>query len=87
MAPSSQVGFFDFIVMPLYTTLAKAFPGTSELANQAHANYRSWRRMQQNGEEPSLQDIGGYELQMSRHRHLDTLQDEAQETHSFAAAS
>jgi hypothetical protein len=43
MEPSSQVGFFDFIVMPLYTALARAFPGTLLLATQAGANYRRWK--------------------------------------------
>jgi hypothetical protein len=38
----SQVGFFDFVVLPLFTTLADAFPATRILLDSAKFNYAMW---------------------------------------------
>lgn len=38
----TQVGFFDFVVLPLFTTLADAFPATRTLLASTKANYAMW---------------------------------------------
>jgi len=42
----SQVGFFNAVAMPMYETLAQAFPGTSPLMNSVKANMEHWQRKQ-----------------------------------------
>ncbi|KAI8469134.1 MAG: hypothetical protein J3K34DRAFT_386003 [Monoraphidium minutum] len=43
----SQVGFFDIVAIPLYSTLAKVFPGTKPLLVYLLRNYRYWVDAQQ----------------------------------------
>lgn len=50
MSPTNQVGFYRFIVMPLFTKLGKAFPGTLELMCQAGANFRQWKALKAQAE-------------------------------------
>jgi len=38
----TQVGFFDFIVLPLFRSLTEALPGTAPVLNQVQANYAKW---------------------------------------------
>jgi len=39
----TQVGFFDYVALPLYQTLAKAFPSTEPMLVGVKANYQCWR--------------------------------------------
>lgn len=39
----TQVGFFDYVALPLYQTLAKAFPSTEPMLVGVQANYQCWR--------------------------------------------
>jgi hypothetical protein len=76
LAPSSQIGFFDFIIMPMFTALAKAFPTTLSLATQAGANYRRWKFLQREGQElPPMMELDWYEEGMMGARTGNTLQD------------
>lgn len=45
--PPSQVGFFDIVAIPLYSTLAKVFTGTKPLLVYLLRNYRYWVDQQQ----------------------------------------
>lgn len=38
----SQVGFFDVVAVPLYSALAKVFPGARPLLVHLLRNYRYW---------------------------------------------
>ena len=38
----TQVGFFDFVVLPLFRSLTQALPGTAPVLNQVKANYTNW---------------------------------------------
>jgi hypothetical protein len=38
----SQVGFFDFVALPLYRTLTKAFPLAKPMLSGVEANYQRW---------------------------------------------
>lgn len=48
----SQVGFFDIVAIPLYSTLAKVFSGTKPLLVYLLRNYRYWVEMQQQAAAP-----------------------------------
>jgi hypothetical protein len=37
-----QVGFYQFVVLPLYSALAERFPGTESMLDNATANYNHW---------------------------------------------
>ncbi len=43
----SQVGFFDFVALPLVRAFASAFPGAQQLAACFEANYNHWVELQQ----------------------------------------
>jgi len=47
MSPSNQVGFFNYIVLPMFNALAHAFPGTAPLADQAEQNLTFWKAEQE----------------------------------------
>lgn len=38
----TQVGFFEFMALPLYRTLANAFPSTKPMLSGVEANYQRW---------------------------------------------
>lgn len=38
----TQIGFFDYVALPLYQTLAKAFPSSSPMLLEVKANYQRW---------------------------------------------
>ncbi|KAG2433960.1 hypothetical protein HYH02_012504 [Chlamydomonas schloesseri] len=42
----SQVGFFDFVALPLVRALAEAFPGAAPLATCFERNYDHWRQVE-----------------------------------------
>ena len=39
----SQVGFYDFVVLPLFHACAAAFPGTQPMLRCALDNYHKWK--------------------------------------------
>jgi hypothetical protein len=43
----SQVGFFDFVALPLFDTLADAFPSTRHLLETVRANRARWAELDQ----------------------------------------
>ena len=40
----SQPGFFNFIALPLFSTLASALPGLEPMLKQVKSNYQYWGR-------------------------------------------
>eukprot|EP00873_Tetraselmis_striata_P042788 jgi/Tetstr1/463052/TSEL_007990.t1 len=46
MSPGSQIGFFNYIILPMYHALAAAFPATSPLKEQAEENWVFWKEEQ-----------------------------------------
>ncbi|GIL81204.1 hypothetical protein Vretifemale_10267, partial [Volvox reticuliferus] len=48
----SQVGFYDFLALPLVHALCSAFPGTQQLMNCFLGNYHYWRSVEGNGTLP-----------------------------------
>jgi hypothetical protein len=48
-ASKSQVGFFDFVVLPLFRALAQAAPAASNVLHSVTANYQLWRGLETNG--------------------------------------
>jgi len=38
----TQVGFFDYVALPLYKTLAKAFPMATPMLSGVQTNYQRW---------------------------------------------
>ncbi|GBF94222.1 hypothetical protein Rsub_06492 [Raphidocelis subcapitata] len=55
----SQVGFFDIVAIPLYSTLAKVFTGTKPLLVYLLRNYRYWVDAQQAAAAPGGGGGGG----------------------------
>jgi hypothetical protein len=45
-ASDTQVGFFDFVVLPLFRALAAAFPSTQPIMTGVEANYENWKSME-----------------------------------------
>jgi len=45
-ASDTQVGFFDFVVLPLFNALASAFPTARPMLSGVEANYRNWKNLQ-----------------------------------------
>ncbi|GIL58431.1 hypothetical protein Vafri_13570 [Volvox africanus] len=45
----SQVGFYDFLALPLVHALCSAFPGTQQLMNCFLGNYHYWKSVEGNG--------------------------------------
>jgi cAMP-specific phosphodiesterase 4/high affinity cAMP-specific and IBMX-insensitive 3',5'-cyclic phosphodiesterase 8 len=43
---SSQVGFFEFVALPMYRTLARACPALQPMLTGAEDNYRYWKNIQ-----------------------------------------
>lgn len=39
----TQTGFFQFVVMPLFTSLVRAFPAAMPMMEQVEINFESWR--------------------------------------------
>jgi hypothetical protein len=72
MSPANQVGFYRYIVMPLFTKLGKAFPGTLELMCQAGANFREWKalkaRVELEEHEPPVLSVAEYKWKMTTAR-------------------
>jgi hypothetical protein len=48
-ASKSQVGFFDFVVLPLFRALARAAPGASDVLFNVTENYQRWRDFETSG--------------------------------------
>jgi len=48
-ASKSQVGFFDFVVLPLFRGLARAAPAASEVLFGVTENYQRWRELETTG--------------------------------------
>jgi len=46
MSPGNQIGFFNYIILPMYHALATAFPATSPLEEQAEGNWMFWKAEQ-----------------------------------------
>ncbi|KAG2486561.1 hypothetical protein HYH03_014732 [Edaphochlamys debaryana] len=46
-ASKSQVGFFDFVALPLIRTLGEAFPGARPIQACFEANYAHWKEVQE----------------------------------------
>jgi cAMP-specific phosphodiesterase 4/calcium/calmodulin-dependent 3',5'-cyclic nucleotide phosphodiesterase len=42
----SQVGFFDFVALPLFQTLVSACPSASPMLDAVSANYRRWQEVE-----------------------------------------
>eukprot|EP00746_Dinoflagellata_sp_MGD_P001501 gnl/MRDRNA2_/MRDRNA2_102830_c0_seq1.p1 gnl/MRDRNA2_/MRDRNA2_102830_c0~~gnl/MRDRNA2_/MRDRNA2_102830_c0_seq1.p1 ORF type:complete len:762 (-),score=138.66 gnl/MRDRNA2_/MRDRNA2_102830_c0_seq1:161-2446(-) len=42
----SQIGFFDYVALPLYQTLTKAFPMTEPMLLGVQANYEKWSEIE-----------------------------------------
>jgi hypothetical protein len=49
-ASKSQVGFFDFVVLPLFQALARAAPAASDVLHSVTDNYQRWRDLESSGE-------------------------------------
>jgi cAMP-specific phosphodiesterase 4/calcium/calmodulin-dependent 3',5'-cyclic nucleotide phosphodiesterase len=45
-ASDSQVGFFDFVVLPLFQEFGAAFPATRPMLSAVEANYEQWKAVQ-----------------------------------------
>jgi len=45
-ASDTQVGFFDFVVLPLYRAFASAFPSASPMLQGVESNYVRWQAVQ-----------------------------------------
>merc|ERR1712100_467018 len=45
-ASDTQVGFFDFVVLPLFRAFANAFPSASPMLQGVEANYAKWQEVQ-----------------------------------------
>lgn len=43
----SQIGFFEYMVLPLYRTFQKAFPSVTPMVASVEANYEQWRVVQE----------------------------------------
>eukprot|EP00928_Gymnodinium_smaydae_P091286 TRINITY_DN74994_c1_g1_i1.p1 TRINITY_DN74994_c1_g1~~TRINITY_DN74994_c1_g1_i1.p1 ORF type:complete len:323 (-),score=51.52 TRINITY_DN74994_c1_g1_i1:136-1104(-) len=43
----SQVGFFDFVVIPLFTVFCRAVPAADQLLVAIHSNYEAWKTTEQ----------------------------------------
>mmetsp|Transcript_38055 Transcript_38055/g.96311 ORF Transcript_38055/g.96311 Transcript_38055/m.96311 type:complete len:570 (+) Transcript_38055:704-2413(+) len=43
MSPGNQIGFFNYIILPMYNALAATFPGTAPLSRQAEENWMFWK--------------------------------------------
>jgi hypothetical protein len=46
-ASDTQVGFFDFIVLPLFREFCEAFPATRPMLTGVDANYMKWKNLQE----------------------------------------
>merc|ERR1712070_212211 len=42
----TQVGFFNFVALPLFRTLAAAFPNASPMNDAVEANFEKWSNIQ-----------------------------------------
>ena len=42
---TSQVGFFDILVLPMFESLCKAFPPCETILNQARENSQKWKHV------------------------------------------
>merc|ERR1711959_541771 len=49
-ASETQVGFFDFVVLPLFQALAKAFPSAQPMLSGVEANYQKWKDIKMEAE-------------------------------------
>jgi cAMP-specific phosphodiesterase 4/calcium/calmodulin-dependent 3',5'-cyclic nucleotide phosphodiesterase len=45
-ASKSQIGFFDFVVLPLFTGLAQAAPAAADMLFTVNRNYKQWRDLE-----------------------------------------
>jgi hypothetical protein len=48
-ASKSQVGFFDFVVLPLFQALARAAPAASDALHTVTDNYQRWNALETTG--------------------------------------
>jgi len=46
---TSQIGFFDFVVLPLFRALARGAPAASDVLLSVTANYQHWRDLETSG--------------------------------------
>jgi len=42
----SQVGFFDFMVLPLFQAFVEAFPSLQPMLSAVEENYKEWKQIQ-----------------------------------------
>ncbi|KAG2495006.1 hypothetical protein HYH03_006939 [Edaphochlamys debaryana] len=56
-ASKSQVGFFDFVALPLIRTLGEAFPGARPIQACFEANYAHWKEVQDGQQAGSTQPL------------------------------
>jgi len=45
-ASDTQVGFFDFVVLPLFREFARAFPRAHPMLSAVEDNYHQWKNVQ-----------------------------------------
>jgi hypothetical protein len=45
-ASDTQVGFFDFVVLPLFREFSSAFPAMTPMLAGVDANYQRWKDVQ-----------------------------------------
>lgn len=45
-ASDTQVGFFDFVVLPLFRAMGGLFPLSKPMVSKVEANYESWKEVQ-----------------------------------------
>jgi hypothetical protein len=48
--PKMQIGFADFFVVPLFTSLLKILPATLPLVDQLHLNRKTWDKLSKEAE-------------------------------------
>lgn len=51
----SQVGFFDFVVLPMFRAMVDAFPRAQPMLSAVEANYRRWQAIEAAAEKGSQQ--------------------------------
>jgi hypothetical protein len=44
---AGQAGFFKGVILPLYSDLARIFPATAHVHEQAEANLQYWQSLEQ----------------------------------------
>jgi len=47
--PKSQIGFINFLVIPLFKEFAKQFPAVEFIAQQVESNFEFWKKREEEG--------------------------------------